>query len=83
MRRLLFVSLFAEYLEKLKASPEGNGSLLDNSLLFFGSGIGNPNVHDHINLPIILAGGGSCGLKGNRHIRYEKPEPLARPHPMA
>ncbi|MEJ6729169.1 MAG: DUF1552 domain-containing protein [Akkermansiaceae bacterium] len=74
------VSLFAEYLEKLKATPEGNGSLLDNSLLLFGSGIGNPNVHDHTNLPIIVAGGGSCGMKGNRHIRYEKPEPLANLH---
>ncbi|MDB4276661.1 DUF1552 domain-containing protein [bacterium] len=74
------VSLFAEYLEKLKATPEGNGSLLDNSLLLFGSGIGNPNVHDHTNLPIIVAGGGSSGMKGNRHIRYEKPEPLANLH---
>lgn len=74
------VSLFAEYLEKLKNTPEGNGSLLDNVLILYGSGIGNPNVHDHTNLPVIVAGGGSGGMKGNRHIRYEKPTPLANLH---
>jgi hypothetical protein len=74
------VSLFAEYLEKLKNTPEGNGTLLDNSLLLYGSGIGNPNVHDHSNLPIIVAGGASSGVKGNRHIRYDKPTPLANLH---
>lgn len=74
------VSLFAEYLEKLKDTPEGNGSLLDNMLVLYGSGIGNPNVHDHTNLPIIVAGGANGGMKGNRHIRYEKPTPLANLH---
>lgn len=74
------VSLFAEYLEKLKNTPEGNGSLLDNSLILYGSGIGNPNVHDHTNLPVIVAGGENGGMKGNRHIRYEKPTPLANLH---
>lgn len=74
------VSLYAEYLEKLKNTPEGNGSLLDNSLILYGSGIGNPNVHDHTNLPIIVAGGSSSGMKGNRHIRYDKPTPLANLH---
>lgn len=74
------VSLFAEYLEKLQNTPEGNGSLLDNVLLLYGSGIGNPNVHNHTNLPIILAGGAAGGMKGNRHIRYDKPTPLANLH---
>jgi hypothetical protein len=74
------VSLFAEYLEKLKNTPEGNGSLLDNMLILYGSGIGNPNVHDHTNLPIILAGGAAGGLQGNRHIRYDNPTPLANLH---
>ena len=45
------VSLFAEFLAKLKATPEGNGTLLDHSLYLYGSGIGNPNIHDHTNLP--------------------------------
>ncbi len=74
------VSLFAEYLEKLAATPEGNGSLLDHSLILYGSGIGNPNVHDHTNLPILVAGGQAAGVKGNRHLRYDKPVPLANLH---
>jgi hypothetical protein len=74
------VSLFAEFLGKLKATPEGSGTLLDHSLILYGSGIGNPNVHDHTNLPILVAGGGATGLKGNRHLKYAKPTPLANLH---
>jgi len=74
------VSLFAEYLAKLKATPEGNGNLLDHSLILYGSGIGNPNIHDHTNLPILIAGGSATGIKGNRHIKYAKPTPLANLH---
>jgi len=74
------VSLFAYFLERLKATPEGNGTLLDHSLLLYGSGIGNPNVHDHTNLPILVAGGAAGGMKGDRHIRYNKPVPLANLH---
>ncbi|CAN5450545.1 DUF1552 domain-containing protein [soil metagenome] len=74
------VSLFAEFLEKMMATPEGNGSLLDHSLYLYGSGMGNPNVHDHINLPILVAGGAAGGMKGGRHIRYDTPTPLANLH---
>lgn len=74
------VSLFAEFLAKLKATKEGNGSLLDHSLYLYGSGMGNPNVHDHINLPILVAGGAAGGMKGGRHIRFNKPTPLANLH---
>ena len=74
------VSLFAEFLGKLKATQEGNGTLLDHSLLLYGSGIGNPNVHDHTNLPILVAGGAAMGMKGGRHIKYDKPKPLANLH---
>jgi len=74
------VSLFAEYLAKLKATAEGNGTLLDHSLILYGSGIGNPNIHDHTNLPILVAGGTAFGMKGNRHIKYAKPTPLANLH---
>jgi len=74
------VSLFAEYLAKLKATPEGNGTLLDHSLILYGSGIGNPNIHDHTNLPILVAGGAFAGMKGGRHIKYDKPIPLANLH---
>ena len=55
------VSLFAEFLAKLKATPEGDGTLLDHSLYLYGSGMGNPNVHDHTNLPILVAGGAAGG----------------------
>lgn len=74
------VSLFAEFLEKLKATKEGNGTLLDHSLYLYGSGMGNPNVHDHINLPILVAGGAAGGMKGGRHIRFANPTPLANVH---
>ena len=74
------VSLFAEYLEKLDATPDGEGSLLDHSLILYGSGIGNPNLHDHTNLPVLVAGGDSVGVRGNRHIRYEEATPLANLH---
>jgi len=74
------VSLFAEFLGKLKSTPEGNGSLLDHSLYLYGSGMGNPNVHDHRNLPILVAGGAAGGMKGGRHIKFKKPTPLANLH---
>ena len=74
------VSLFAYYLERLRATPDGDGTLLDHSLILYGSGIGNPNVHDHTNLPILVAGGAAGGMKGGRHIRYDQPVPLANLH---
>jgi hypothetical protein len=74
------VSLFAEFVAKLAATPEGDGSLLDHSLYLYGSGMGNPNVHDHTNLPILVAGGAAGRMQGGRHIRYETPRPLANLH---
>jgi len=74
------VSLFAYYLERLKATPEGDGSLLDHSLVLYGSGMGDPNVHDHIHLPTIVAGGGANAIGGARHIKYAEPTPLANLH---
>jgi hypothetical protein len=74
------VGLFAEFLKKLAATPEGNGSLLDHVLYLYGSGMGNPNVHDHVNLPIIVAGGAAGNMRGGRHIRYDEPRPLANLH---
>ncbi len=74
------VSLFAYFLQKLKATPEGNSSLLDNSLFLCGSGMGNPDVHDHANLPIVVAGGAAGNVKGGRHVKYERSTPLANLH---
>jgi len=69
------VSLFAYFLEKLKATPDGDGSLLDHTLYLYGSGMSNGDKHDHVNLPILVAGG-----KGGKHLRYDKPAPLANLH---
>jgi hypothetical protein len=74
------VSLFAEFLEKLKSIPEAGGTLLDHSVYLYGSGMGDPDAHDHSNLPIIVAGGASGKLTGNRHIKYDKPVPLSNLH---
>ena len=74
------ISLFAEFLEKMKATPDGDGSLLDHSVYLYGSGMGNSSLHDHVNLPILVAGGASAGLKGEQHIRYDNGTPLANLH---
>jgi hypothetical protein len=74
------VSLFAYLVEKLRATPDGDGSLLDHSIYMLGSGMGNPDIHNHTNLPIVLAGGRSAGIKGARHIKYEEATPLANLH---
>jgi hypothetical protein len=74
------VSLFAYFLDKLKATRDGDGTLLDHSMYLYGSGMSNGDVHDHVNLPIIVAGGGAGQMKGGRHIRYAEPTPLANLH---
>jgi len=74
------VSLFADFLQRLAETPEGDGSLLDHVLYLYGSGMGNPNVHDHTNLPILVAGGAVGKMRGGRHLRYSEPTPLANLH---
>ncbi|MBI1895558.1 MAG: DUF1552 domain-containing protein [Acidobacteria bacterium] len=74
------VSLFAYFIERLKATPDGEGSLLDHSVYLYGSGMGNPDVHDHVNLPILVAGGLAGRRAGGRHIRFAEPAPLANLH---
>ncbi len=74
------VSLFSEFLQKLQATPEGNGTLLDNTVYLYGSGMGNPSLHDHVNLPILVTGGNATGIRGGRHIRYDEGTPLANLH---
>ena len=66
----------AYFLEKLKASPKGERTLLDNSMIVYGSGIGDGNAHNHDNLPILLAGRGGGTHRPGRHVRYEKETPL-------
>jgi hypothetical protein len=74
------VSLFAEFLQKLQATPEGDGTLLDHVLYLYGSGMGNPNVHNHVDLPILVAGGAAGKMRGGRHIQHREATPLANLH---
>ena len=65
------VQMFAYYLDKLKNTPDGDGSLLDHSLLIYGAGMSNSNVHDPHNIPVMLVGGPDQGIKGGRHLKYD------------
>jgi len=71
------VAKLAEFVEKLQATADGDGTLLDRSVLYFGSGMGNGNAHDRNNPPVLLVGGANGRLKGNRHIAVENKEPTA------
>jgi hypothetical protein len=71
------LDLFAQFLDKLRQTPDGDGSLLDHSLFLYGSGMTNGNAHDHENLPTLLVGGAAGRHKGNRHIKMEKSTALS------
>jgi hypothetical protein len=70
------IALFTEYLDKLRRTPDGDGTLLDHVVLLFGSGISNSDRHTHGPLPTFLAGGGAGTLKGGRHLVYPEHTPL-------
>ena len=74
------VTQLAYLLEKLQSTPDGDGSLLDHTILMYGTGMGDCNAHDPRNIPVLLAGGRSAQLKGGRHLRYPKETPLANLH---
>ncbi len=65
------------FLEKLKNTPDGDGTLLDHSLVIYGSPMGNPNVHNHKRCPLFLAGHANGKLKGNLHIMAPDGTPMA------
>jgi len=71
------VGLFARFLGKLKTTPDGDGNLLDNSIILFGSNMSNSNLHNHFPLPNLVAGGACGKLKGGRHLRYDDHTPMA------
>jgi len=70
-------ALLAYTLERLRASQDGDGNLLDHSLVLYGSGMSNSNNHDHDPLPLVLAGKASGRVKGGRHIRAGRGTPMA------
>ncbi len=74
------IALFAKHLEKLRNTPDGDGSLLDHVILLFGSGISNSDRHTHGPLPTFLVGGGAGALKGGRHLVYPEHTPLTNLH---
>ena len=70
------IALFAQHLEKLRKTPDGDGSLLDHVILLYGAGISNSDRHTHGPLPTLLVGGGGGTLKGGRHVVYPEHTPL-------
>ena len=71
------VAMFAKFLEKLAATPDGDGSLLDHSMILYGSSLSDGNEHNFDPLPILLAGGASGRLQGGRHLRYAAHTPMS------
>ena len=74
------VSLFAYMVDQLKKTEDGEGSLLDSTTYMMGSGLGNPNVHNHRNLPVIVASGAGSSIAGGQHVKYDELKPLANLH---
>jgi len=71
------VSLVTHFLDRLKATPDGDGTLLDHSLILYGSAMSNSNVHNHAPLPVLVAGGAGGRLKGGRHLSYAEGTPMS------
>lgn len=70
------VAQLASFLQKLHTTKEGDGTLLDNCMVMYGSSLSDGNRHEHLNLPAVLAGGGGGRIKGGRHIQYKKGTPM-------
>ena len=70
------MQLLAYFLERLKATPDGDGSLLDHSLVVYGGGMGNGNLHRHTDLPCLLAGKLGGKFKTGRHLAYPQNTPM-------
>jgi hypothetical protein len=70
------VGMFAEFVEKLKNTPDGDGSMLDNMVLLYGSNMSNSNAHDHYPLPNLVLGGANGRMKGGRHLKYADHTPM-------
>jgi hypothetical protein len=74
---MFHAKLFAYFLEKLRSTRDGDGSLLDHVMIVYGSGLSDGNMHSHDNLPVLLVGGGAGKVKGGRHLRYPADTPMA------
>jgi len=74
------IELLAGFADKLKSIPDGEGTLLDHAMLLQGSGLSNSDQHSHIDLPLVLVGGGAGTLQGGRHLRFPKDTPMNNLH---
>ena len=70
------VQMFAHFLDRMQSTPDGDGSLLDHTILLYGTGISDGNLHFHLDLPMMVAGGAAGNLKGGRHLSYRDDTPL-------
>jgi hypothetical protein len=70
------MGLLAQFLERMRSTRDGDGSLLDHSVLLYGSNMSNSNAHNHFPLPNLVLGGASGRLKGNRHLKYPDHTPM-------
>lgn len=71
------LQIYTQFLERLAATPDGDGSLLDHTLLLYGSGMSNSNLHLPYDVPTIVFGGSTFGIQSGRHVRHPKGTPLA------
>src|SRR6185295_3160887 len=71
------VSLFAHFLDRLRSTPDGDGSLLDHSMILYASGMSDSDKHLHENLPVLVAGSGGGQIKGGRHVRFGDRTPVS------
>jgi hypothetical protein len=69
--------MFARFIERLRSTPDGDGSLLDHSVIVYGSGMSDGNGHTGSPLPLAIVGGGNGRIRGNRHIKTAQNTPMA------
>jgi hypothetical protein len=70
-------SLMAYFFDKLRKTPDGDGNLLDHSMILYGSSMSNPNEHNHFPLPLLVCGGGNGRLQGGRHLKFPERTPMS------
>ena len=70
-------TLLAFFLDKLRSTPDGDGNLLDHSMILYGSSMSNPNEHNHFPLPLLVAGGACGKLEGGRHLKFPERTPMS------
>ncbi len=72
--------LLAYFLDRMRSTPDGDGSLLDHSMIVYGAGLGDGDIHSQLNMPVAVLGGAAGKIKGGRHIRYPEGTPFSNLH---